>query len=93
MIALLKDYERDTIQLVNKPNSTQAEKNTQKRIIKNANLVNSYGGMAAIVLAGRGIGPEVAARILSKMHSDEDSLLRDIMASEINYARTRQFWD
>ena len=93
MIALLKDYERDTIQLVNKPNPTQAEKNTQKRIIKNANLVNSYGGMAAIVLAGRGIGPEVAARILSKMHSDEDILLRDIMASEINYARTRQFWD
>ncbi len=93
MIALLKDYERDTIQLINKPNPTQAEKNTQKRIIKNANLVNSYGGMAAIVLAGRGIGPEVAARILCKMHSDEDSLLRDIMASEINYARTRQFWD
>ena len=30
---------------------------------------------------------------LAKMHADEDSLLRDIMASEINYARTKQFWD
>ncbi len=94
MIALLKDYERDTIQIMNKPNQTQVEKNTQKRIIKNANLVNSYGAkLAGIVLAGRGIGPEVAARILCKTHADEDSLLRDIMASEINYARTRQFWD
>lgn len=93
MIALLKDYERDTIKLLDKKTLTQAEKNTVNRIRKNANIINSYGGRAAIVLAGRGVGPEIAARILSKMHADEDSLLRDIMSSEINYARTKQFWD
>ena len=55
--------------------------------------MSAYGSTAALVLAGRGIGPEVAGRILAKMHPDEDDLLRDIMASEINYARTKQFWD
>ena len=93
MIALLKDYERDSIKAYGNGKKDPIHKNMEKRILKNANLVNSYGGGAALVLAGRGIGPEVAARILAKMHADEDSLLRDIMASEINYARTKQFWD
>ncbi len=93
MIALLKDYERDEIADFAKPDRDAKGKNTDKRIVKNANLVNSYGGKAAIVLAGRGIGPEVAARILMKMHVDEDDLLRDIMAAEVRYARTKRFWD
>jgi ATP-dependent helicase Lhr and Lhr-like helicase len=93
MIALLKDYERDSIKEYGNGSKTPEHKNLEKRILKNANLINSYGGRAALVLAGRGIGPDAAARILSKMHSDEDSLLRDIMASEVNYARTKQFWD
>ncbi len=90
MVALLKDYERDDFKKFGGSGSTAA---IDRRIRKNANLINSYGGGAALVLAGRGIGPDTAARILSKMHSDEDSLIRDIMASEINYAKTKQFWD
>ena len=87
MVALLKDYDRDAIKDFGKGG------NADKRLVKNANLVNSYGGVAARVLAGRGIGPEVAARILMKMHVDEDDLLRDIMSAEVNYARTKRFWD
>ena len=93
MGSFMKDYERDSIKDYGNGRKDPVQKNLEKRILKNANLVNSYGGGAALVLAGRGIGPEVAARILAKMHADEDSLLRDIMASEINYARTKQFWD
>lgn len=93
MIALLKGYERDSMKDFGKPNRDQQALNTDKRIVKNANLVNSYGGLSAIVLAGRGIGPEVAARILMRMHVSEDDLLRDIMAAEINYAKTKRFWD
>ena len=93
MIALLKDYERDDIKEYNKGSKDPQRVKTDKRLQKNASLVSAYGSTAALVLAGRGIGPEVAGRILAKMHPDEDDLLRDIMASEINYARTKQFWD
>lgn len=93
MMALLKDYERDIILDYKKTKKDAAGRNAEKRLVKNANLVNSYGGITALVLAGRGIGPEVAARILMKMHVDEDELLRDIMAAEVNYARTKRFWD
>lgn len=90
MVALLKDYERDDFKKFDGPGANPA---INRRIKKNANLVNSYGGGVALVLAGRGIGPDTAARIMSKMHTNEDSLIRDIMASEINYAKTKQFWD
>ena len=87
MIALLKEYERDDIAQYGKDRKTDA------RLRKNASLVNAYGSTAALVLAGRGVGPEVAGRILAKMHVTEDDLLRDIMSSEVTYARTKQFWD
>ncbi|MCQ2069514.1 MAG: DEAD/DEAH box helicase [archaeon] len=90
MLALLKEYERDTIKDFRTPKSTPLQ---DKKISKNADLVNSYGNLAALVLAGRGIGPEIAARILGRMHVDEDELLRDIMNAEVNYAKTKQFWD
>ena len=92
MIALLKDYERDDIRGYGKGDSSERRK-TDARLRKNAQLVKSYGYTAALVLAGRGVGPDTAGRILSRMHSDEDELLRDIMTSEVTYARTKQFWD
>lgn len=87
MLALLKEYERDDIAQYGKDRKIDA------RLRKNASLVNAYGSTAALVLAGRGVGPEVAGRILAKMHVTEDDLLRDIMSSEVTYARTKQFWD
>ena len=50
---------------------------------------------------GRGIGPDTAARILRRYNKTEleksDELqirfLRDILKAELNYARTRGFWD
>ena len=46
-----------------------------------------------MALVGRGVGPDTAARILAKNSMDEDELLRDILAAEVNYARTKRFWD
>lgn len=93
MVALLKEYERDLIKDYGKPGRDESGKKDDLRLLKNANLVNSYGGRAAIVLAGRGVGPDVAARVLRKMHVSDDDMLRDIMAAEVNYAKTKRFWD
>ena len=93
MIALLKDYDRDDIKEFNSGSKNAERVKADARLRKNASIVNAYGNIAALVLAGRGVGPDVAGRILGKMHVDEDDLLRDIMASEVTYARTKQFWD
>jgi len=63
------------------------------RAKRTADLILVYGKGAAIALSGRGVGAQTAARILAKMHPDEQSLLRDILEAEKNYARTRRFWD
>ncbi|MBI4020501.1 MAG: DEAD/DEAH box helicase [Candidatus Aenigmarchaeota archaeon] len=56
-----------------------------------ASLYISHGRDAAMALAGRGVGPRTAARLLSKGHKGSD-LLRDILDAERNYIRTRVFW-
>ena len=94
MIALLKTYERESINTVKMKERTEQEKKDALRVSRNANLVNEYGGKrASIVLAGRGIGPDGASRILRSMHVDEDDFLRDIMNAEILYAKNKRFWD
>jgi len=93
MIAVLKEYERDNIKLFAKKDVTADEKKEMLRISRNANLVNENGGRAVMILAGRGIGPDSASRILNRMHLDEDDLLRDILASEVLYAKNKRFWD
>ena len=93
MIALLKGYERDSIKSIKMKDRGEQEKKDAMRVSRNANLVNEYGKRAAIVLAGRGIGPDGASRILRSMHVDEDDFLRDIMNAEILYAKNKRFWD
>ncbi|MDR3282850.1 MAG: DEAD/DEAH box helicase [Candidatus Methanoplasma sp.] len=93
MIALLKSYERDGIKTFKQSAHSDQEKKDALRVSRNANLVKEYGGRAAVVLAGRGIGPDSASRILRSMHADEDDFLRDIMDAEIQYAKTKRFWD
>jgi len=59
---------------------------------KTASLVASYGKDAFLVLAGYGVGPDTAARVLGTQKKGND-LLHEILNAEITYSKTRQFWD
>jgi ATP-dependent Lhr-like helicase len=58
-----------------------------------AELLATYGTRALLVLAGRGIGPETARRILGRPYENDQALVAEILRAERNYARTREFWD
>ena len=100
-IAVIRRYNSDLIKLLKKDKLTNEEKKELKRLHKNASLILSYGKPAILTLVGRGIGPDTAARILRKYNivslekSEEIQIkfLRDILKAELNYARTRGFWD
>jgi ATP-dependent Lhr-like helicase len=64
-----------------------------KKLTKSASLAKSHGERAALVIAGRGIGPDTAGRILRKQLRDDSDLVKAIIEAEITYARTRRFWD
>jgi ATP-dependent Lhr-like helicase len=60
---------------------------------RTADLVLSYGKKALIAFQVKGVGPETAFRILSKMHPAEDDFYLDLLQAKIQYLRTKPFWD
>ncbi len=68
------------------------EERAYKRVRRTADLVITYGKRAVVTLSGRGIGPETAARILSKLPKNEEALLRAIFEAEKQFSRTKKYW-
>jgi ATP-dependent Lhr-like helicase len=92
MVAAIPTYENlGPVLKMKKPK--EKEKKIIKRLFTNANLVLSYGRKAILAMRARGIGPKTAARILARHYETEEEFLREILSAEINYARTRRFWD
>jgi ATP-dependent Lhr-like helicase len=92
LIAAVKPYEEDlcTVILRRRP-ANEEEKAVQARLLRNANIVLSSGKKAVIALAGRGVGPEIASRILATM-TEGDAFYREILKAERNFIRTHRFW-
>ncbi|MFW9856289.1 MAG: DEAD/DEAH box helicase [Candidatus Thorarchaeota archaeon] len=72
---------------------TPKEKKDLDAATRSADLILSFGKRAAFVLAGRGIGPRTAVRILRSPQKTTEDLLALMYAAEANFARTREYWD
>jgi ATP-dependent Lhr-like helicase len=94
MLAALKPWERDEMELVKKGSKVTNDVDRQrvKRVYRNGNLVLSHGRSAVIALASRGLGPETASRVIRKLREDEEDFYRDILKEERNYVKTKRFW-
>jgi len=57
-----------------------------------ADLVLSYGQRAVVAQAVYGVGPQTAARILAKMHEDEDEFYKELLEAKLKFIETRPFW-
>ncbi|MFW9915252.1 MAG: DEAD/DEAH box helicase [Candidatus Thorarchaeota archaeon] len=79
-------------QLAGKPLDREEQKDL-RTAKKSADLVLTYGKLAAFVMAGRGIGPTTAIRVLRAPYKDDNGLIIEIMKAEVEFARTREFWD
>jgi ATP-dependent Lhr-like helicase len=93
MVAILRPYEREKARLLAAEHLSREERAELKRLYTSASLVSAHGRKAVVALVARGVGPDTAARILRNLHETEDDFLRDLLAAEVNYARTRRFWD
>lgn len=88
-----KELERVLTKLSKGEKLSPDEEKKYKRAMLSASLVSEYGRAALMVLAGRGIGPSTASRILRPSRLARRNLLQEIAKAEKMYARTRQFWD
>jgi len=57
-----------------------------------ADLLAIYGRRAAMALSIRGIGPQTASRILSRMYEDEDQFVAELLKAKGKYEATHQYW-
>lgn len=93
MMIPLQPYQDEDIIDEDRSDLNSEEKKKVKKYYKLADLARVYKKRAVMALAARGVGHQKAGRILAKQHQDEDDFLRDILAAEIQYARTKRFWD
>ncbi len=92
MQAVLHPRERESLRLLARRPRTLADRQRRQRLQTSASLVASHGRLALLALAARGVGPDTAGRLLARQPRDEEELLKEILACEVLYARTRRFW-
>ncbi len=70
---------------------TKSEKKIFASLERSADLVIAYGQRAIKVLAGHGIGPETATRVLANL-SEGNELIKDVIEAEKTFTRTHKYW-
>jgi ATP-dependent Lhr-like helicase len=62
------------------------------RAFRSAELVITHGKRALVALAGIGVGPTTAARVLRFAYKEWPDFIQAIIAAERKFAETRDFW-
>ncbi len=95
-VTAVKPYEKDKEKILDKivEGGELSEKEQEKRnkMEKTADYVLTYGRDFVKALAGKGVGPETAIRILAKQKEDEDEFYEAILEMEKKYTRTKKYW-
>lgn len=94
-LAVLSPYDEETLAAIKKWKKGARLSPSEKKLVEKARatagLFATYGYKAVLVLAGHGVGPQTAKRILS--HSkDVDTLAGEVLKAEAEYTRTRKYW-
>lgn len=96
LIAVLRRRQVNAVEVVMKRSKkkqlTEEEQHELQTVRRSADLVMVYGKKAAEVLAGHGIGPQTAARILAMMHTDKEKFYKDILNAEKQFAKNKIYW-
>ncbi len=94
-ITAIKPYEEGKEQILEKLSEgkelTESEQTTRDKMEHVADLVLTYGRQFIKALAGRGVGPETAIRILAQQ-TDGDKFYEEILEKEKEYTRTKKYW-
>ncbi|MFH1779822.1 MAG: DEAD/DEAH box helicase [Candidatus Micrarchaeota archaeon] len=68
------------------------EKASAKESTRIASLVSAYGKKALIALETYGVGSENAARVLSRLHKNEEVFYMDLLEAQKTFMRTKKYW-
>ncbi len=60
---------------------------------RSADLVLSYGKKGVIAQCVYGIGPQTAAKVLSKMQNTDEAFYSDLLQAKLKFIQTKPYWD
>lgn len=91
LVASLSEFEAERLrEYLREPDK---HKDFGRRLAKNAHVVKERGMEALMALSARGIGSETASRLLQVSYISEDDFIRAILNAEIEFAKSRRYWD
>jgi len=95
-ITVIKPHQTDMEKIIKKSLKekplSEEDKKKIERMENAADLVLTYGTKVVTALAGRGVGPDTAIRIMAKQREKEEDFLKDILEAERSFARTKRYW-
>ncbi len=68
------------------------EAKLRNELLRSAGLVQAYGRRAVAALGVYGVGVGTAARILQRLHRNEDLLFADLLEAQKQFIRTKRYW-
>jgi len=96
LVASTYPSDQDALKIVAKKKSgaklDAAEEDKLRKLWKTSSLLQQFGRLALLALSGRGVGPEVASRLL-RNYVDEESFVKSIYNAEKLYLQSRGFWE
>ncbi len=96
MLAIVHPKQSDITKIIDKDLKGKELRKDERDVIyrarDTASLYMSYKRGAAIILAGRGVGPYTAKNILSRYHENVEDLLKDVMEAEKQWLKTKKYW-
>lgn len=72
---------------------TPEESDFLSKARRSADVVLSYGKKGVIALSVYGVGPQTAAKVLSRMQSTDEEFYNDLMQAKLKFIQTKPFWD
>jgi len=95
-VTVIKPYEKDKEEVLNKVceerELSEKESEIRGKMEHVSDLVLTYGREFIKALAGRGVGPKTAIRILAQQKEGEEEFYEAILEKEKEYTRTKKYW-
>jgi ATP-dependent Lhr-like helicase len=96
MLAVVHPKQTDILKIIQKhlkkKHMTKDQQELFERAKKTVDLYMSYKRNAIIMLAGRGVGPFTAKKILRRYHETVEDLLEDVLEAERQFMKTKKYW-
>ncbi len=88
-LVALAEREQDSII---KGKGAKGKRKEYLEFMRSASLIEAYGKRAVAALNVYGVGVETAARVLARLHRDENVFYAELLEAQKNFIRTKRYW-